>query len=152
MDDMQLKTIIKGLDCILFNCLYLNKIIFMNSHQIGLIKSTWGEVISSGDSVGESFYSILFDNDPSLKKYFTSDSAEQARKFTSMITFFAFKLDNLDYVLSEAKELGRRHKFYKTPESSYKTVQKSLIAALAENLGNNWNEETEQAWNHLYVT
>ncbi|WP_051313657.1 globin domain-containing protein [Sporocytophaga myxococcoides] len=124
----------------------------MNSNQISLIKSTWGEVISSGDSVGESFYTILFDKDPGLKKYFTTDPIEQARKFTSMITFFAFKLDNLDYVLSEARELGKRHKFYKTPDSAYKTVKKALIAALAENLRDKWDDETEQAWNQLYLT
>lgn len=124
----------------------------MNPNQIAIVKSTWSDVISEGNAVGELFYKILFELDPSLKPLFGDDVKEQARKFTAMITFCAYKLNDLDSITAEAKELGRRHKYYKTTEGAYRTVEKALIAALAQSLGAGWTEEAESAWGQLYIT
>ena len=50
------------------------------------------------------------------------------------------------------QELGRRHVKYGVPESSYATVGEALIWTLEQGLGEDFTEETRQAWGLTYTT
>lgn len=107
--------------------------------------------MSLDNDPGEIFYSELFTLAPELRQLFVHDMREQSRKFTSMITFLAFKLDRLEEVMQDAADLGKRHKAYKVPEVSYDSVYQALINTLHKVLGDEWNAETESDWHEIYL-
>jgi len=123
----------------------------MNTCQIDLIKSSWSNLISLDENPGILFYTHLFELDSSLERLFNGDIKAQSMKFTSMVTFFAYKLDDWEGIKLEAKNLGKRHTLYHVPDSSYRAVEMALMFTLKEALANLWNLETETAWKDLYL-
>jgi len=119
----------------------------MTREQILLVKKTWN-IFREIDPVlvGDVFYSKLFFDMPYLEKLFHTPREEQSRKLIEMLSIIVGRLDNLDELTEEIKQLAIRHVQYGVKEPHYKAVGTALLWTLQQGLGKDWDEGVEEAW------
>ena len=123
----------------------------MTQKQIALVKSTWSLVATMDPvTVGELFYSRLFDIAPQLRPLFHHPRPEQSKKLLAMINYVISKLDKLEDILDEVAKLAQRHVNYGVEPGHYILVGDALLWTLEKGLGENWNEEIKDAWSDCY--
>lgn len=123
----------------------------MNARQIELVKQSWEKVRPIADVAGETFYQLLFEEAPGVKHLFKSDIKAQSQKLMVMISMVVSKLDRLETLMAEIKALAKRHNKYGAQPEHYAVVGQTLIHTLKKGLGDQWDEETEQAWSEAYA-
>lgn len=119
----------------------------MTKEQILLIKKTWS-IFREIDPVlvGDVFYSKLFFDMPYLEKLFHTPKEQQSRKLIEMLSVIVGRLDNLEALTEEIKQLATRHVQYGVKEHHYKAVGAALLWTLQQGLGKDWNEKVKEAW------
>ena len=119
----------------------------MTQDQILLIKKTWG-IFREIDPVliGDVFYSKLFFDTPQLENLFHTQKDDQSKKLVNMLSVIIGRLDNLEALTEEIKQLAIRHVQYGVKEQHYKAVGTALLWTLQQGLGSDWNEEVRKAW------
>ena len=119
----------------------------MTKEQILLVKKTWN-IFREIDPVlvGDVFYSKLFFDIPSLEKLFHTPKEEQSKKLIEMLSIIVGRLDNLEELTEEIKQLAIRHVQYGVKEQHYKAVGGALLWTLQQGLGKDWDEEVKDAW------
>jgi hemoglobin-like flavoprotein len=119
----------------------------MTKEQISLVKKTWS-IFREIDPVliGDVFYSKLFFDMPYLEKLFHTPKEEQSRKLIEMLSVIVSRLDNLQELTEEIKQLAIRHVQYGVKEQHYKAVGTALLWTLQQGLGKDWDEEVQDAW------
>jgi hemoglobin-like flavoprotein len=123
----------------------------MTEQEIKLIKTSWAHFRRvKPEVVADAFYSKLFLDNPSLRKMFPTDMEGQYEKLMSMLNTLVARLDKLDELTADIKEMGVRHKAYGVKPAQYKMVGDALLWTLESGLGNDWNEATEKAWRKTY--
>ena len=127
----------------------------MTPEDLQLIESDAGRVTDEADAFATVFYSTLFELDPSARRLFTTDMAEQRRKLTDELAVLVglgleASRSGLDGFERRAGALGRRHRRYGVTSRHYDTVGVALLAALRRRLPD-WNDERERAWTRLYT-
>ncbi|HUR30423.1 MAG TPA: globin domain-containing protein [Saprospiraceae bacterium] len=123
----------------------------MQQQQIVLVKKTW-KIFRDMDPVilGEVFYGKLFLDKPGLRKLFPKDMSALYSKFTDMMSTLVARLDQLEQQKVELRALGLRHAQYGVKPDHHQAVGQALCWALKHGLGNDWNNEVEEAWTALY--
>jgi hemoglobin-like flavoprotein len=123
----------------------------MTEKQIALVKSSW-KLYRSIDPVivGDVFYSKLFADTPYLKSMFNIPKDEQSKKLVDMLSLVVGRLDRLDELTEDIRQLALRHKGYGVKISHYDQVGVALLWTLKQGLGNDWNEEVGEAWRLCY--
>jgi len=122
----------------------------MTERQILLVKNSWSYIVVDSEGAGQLFYNRLFEIAPGIKHMFTTDPKEQARKLMNMVTLIVTKLQKLDEILSEIKNLASRHGKYGAKPEHYAVVGECLLWTLEKGLGEKWNNETKEAWVKVY--
>ena len=119
----------------------------MTKEQILLVKRTWN-IFREIDPVlvGDVFYSKLFFDMPYLEKLFHTPREEQSRKLIEMLSIIVGRLDTLEELTEEIKQLAIRHVQYGVKEQHYKAVGTALLWTLQQGLGKDWDEEVKGAW------
>ena len=123
----------------------------MTPKQIQLVKESWGNVMPIADAAGQLFYNRLFQVAPGVRHLFKNDPKDQAKKLMTMITMVVSKLDSLDTILEDIKNLAKRHDKYGAKKEHYAVVGECLLWTLEQGLGDKWNEETANAWIAAYT-
>lgn len=125
----------------------------MTEAQVALVKSTW-KLFRDIDPVivGDVFYSKLFLEVPQTKHMFRTPSAVQSRKLIEMINIIVGRLDRIDELTEDIKQLAIRHVGYGVKATHYKFVGEALLWTLEQGLGKDWNAEVEDAWTACYTT
>ncbi|MEP6676414.1 MAG: globin domain-containing protein [Ferruginibacter sp.] len=123
----------------------------MNEAEIILIKRSWS-IFRSIDPllVGDVFYSRLFFKMPALRKMFSASMNVQYKKLVDMLSVIVARLDRLDEITVEIKELAIRHVGYAVKPLHYEVVGDALLWTLEQGLGSDWNEEVKAAWAACY--
>ena len=67
-----------------------------------------------------------------------------------MIGYVINRLDNLDTILEDIKQLARRHVKYGVREEHYDLVGAALLWTLEQALAALWKNELKQAWANCY--
>ena len=124
----------------------------MTARQIEIIENSWDFILLNPEEASEIFYARLFFLEPSLRQLFKEDINSQAKNLISLITFVVHKLNDLDEIMSDVRDLGLRHKNYNVKPEYFATVGSSLLWTLENKLGNLWDEEAKQAWLTMYST
>lgn len=125
----------------------------MTTNQINLIKTSWKMAAGDPIVVGGLFYSRLFKIAPETEPLFSHTSfAEQSVKLTSILSYVINKLDKLDDIANEVIKLAKRHVNYGVKEEHYTAVGLALVWTLKHALGDEWNEELQEAWVLCYNT
>lgn len=122
----------------------------MNENQIKLIRESWDYVVTNVDGAGMIFYDRLFEVAPEVKPLFKGDIKNQSKKLITMISFAIGKLDQLDSVVKDIEDLGRRHGKYNVRQEHYLVVGQALLWTLEKGASEIWTEEHKEAWSVLY--
>ncbi len=123
----------------------------MHPEQIALIRSSFAILTTMGDDVTALFYGRLFDLDPTLKPMFKHDMAAQGRKFMTMLSVMVRGLEDMDRLLLDVQNLGRRHVAYGVQDVHYETMRQALLWALQHKLGDRWTPDVATAWNAAHT-
>jgi hemoglobin-like flavoprotein len=123
----------------------------MTANEIHLVKYSWS-VVERIDPVvaGGIFYKRLFETAPYLKPMFSESIPVQSKKLMAMIGYVINRLDKLDTILEDVKQLARRHVKYGVQEEHYELVGAALLWTLEQALSALWTKEVKQAWANCY--
>src|SRR5215510_6280978 len=103
--------------------------------QKTLVQNSFVSVATIADDAAILFYQRLFELDPSLRRMFRGDMAEQRKKLMQMLTAAVKGLDRLDQLVPVVKDLGRRHGGYGVTDAHDDTVAAALLWTLEKGLG-----------------
>jgi hemoglobin-like flavoprotein len=123
----------------------------ITNRQKQLVQETFALVAPIADTAASLFYGRLFEIDPSLRRMFRGDMAEQGKKLMSMIGMAVKGLDRLDMLVPAVEALGARHADYGVRDQHYTTVAEALLWTLEKGLGDFYTEEVEEAWTAVYI-
>lgn len=123
----------------------------MTANEIHLVKYSWS-VVERIDPVvaGGIFYKRLFESAPYLKPMFSESIPVQSKKLMTMISYVINRLDKLDTILEDIKNLARRHVKYGVQKEHYELVGAALLWTLEQALAALWTNEVKQAWANCY--
>jgi len=123
----------------------------MTAEQISLVKGTWKIFREINPAlIGDVFYSKLFIEVPQVKHLFKTPREHQSRKLVEMLSMIVGRLDRLDELTEEIRQLALRHVDYGVRAADYKAVGDALIWTLKQGLGSDWNSDVERAWSSCY--
>ena len=122
----------------------------VTERQKTLVQQSFAAVLPIADYAAKLFYARLFELDPSLKKMFRGDMAEQRRKLMQMLMGAVKGLDRVPQLIPVLQDLGRRHVIYGVEDKQYATVGEALLWTLEKGLGEAFTEETREAWAAVY--
>ena len=123
----------------------------MTEQQIALVKQSW-KIFRDIDPViiGDVFYSKLFIDVPYVKHLFKIPREEQSKKLIEMISAIIGRLDRLDELTEDIRQLALRHVDYGVKAEDYKAVGNALIWTLQQGLGADWKDDVALAWTSCY--
>ena len=121
----------------------------MDADQITLVQESWKK-ITSMPAIAEMFYGRLFELDPAIKPLFKGDMVEQGRKLIDMLNIAVSDLTDLERLVPEIQELGRRHRDYGVTPDHYGVVGAALLWTLEKELGNAFTPSVRAAWAETY--
>ncbi len=122
----------------------------MDERQKELIQESWDKLRPDVERAAELFYTRLFEEDPSLRRLFKGDMAEQGRQFMNMLGTAVDKLDELENFAPMLQQLGRRHTGYGVEPQHYETFHDALIWTLHNTLGADFYPDVEHAWEAFF--
>ncbi|MFN0189629.1 MAG: globin domain-containing protein [Bacteroidia bacterium] len=124
----------------------------LTEKEIKLIKNSWGKVRGiQPELIGDVFYRKLFIDIPELKRMFDSSTISQSIKLVDMLSLIVARLERLDELTEEIKQLAKRHVGYGVKDKHYEYVGAALIWTLNQALRSEWNSELEAAWVKCYT-
>lgn len=125
----------------------------MTKEQILIVKKTWSYFREIDPVItGDVFYSKLFLDVPQVKNLFHSSREEQAKKLIDMFSIMVGRLDHLEDLTHDIRQLASRHVKYGVRKQHYEAVGTALLWTLQHGLGRDWNHETREAWAACYAT
>ena len=122
----------------------------MTKNQISLIKQSFELIRANSSKVGKNFYQTLFAEHPDTKHLFKNNIGEQEKKLIEMLAVAVANIDDLSPVVTAVKDLGKRHIVYGVKAEHYDMVGSVLIKTFKQELKENFDTETEEAWKTLY--
>jgi len=123
----------------------------MTPRQIELVQSSWMHVVPIEDTAAVLFYDRLFHLDPSLRRLFRGNMAEQGHRLMKMIGYAVAGLSQVDVLVLALRDLGRRHQGYGVTAAHYDTVGAAFLWTLEKGLGAAFTPEVRDAWGAVYA-
>jgi len=125
----------------------------MTDEQITLVKNSW-KMFRKVDAglIGDVFYSKLFCDNPQLQQMFPTSMDQQYKKLIDMLSVIVAKLDDLSGITADIKMMALRHEGYGVKPQHYRLAGNALLWTLKRGLGNDWNDDLEEAWMAAYTT
>jgi nitric oxide dioxygenase len=124
----------------------------MTPNQIDLVEASFEKVAPNAEAAAAMFYARLFEIAPEVRPLFKNDLKEQGRKLMATLGLVVNGLRNLDAVVPAARSLAAKHVGYGVTAEHYKPVGAALIWTLATALGDEFTDETREAWVAAYTT
>ena len=125
----------------------------MTKEEIILIKRTWKLFREINPVVvGDTFYSKLFLDNPSVRKMFPKEMNQQYQKLIDMLSTIVGRLDNLEELSSDIAAMAQRHVAYGVKPAQYQKVGEALLWTLEQGLGKDYTPEVQEAWTKCYTT
>jgi hemoglobin-like flavoprotein len=130
----------------------IDKIPTMTEEQIVLVKNSW-KTFRKVDSglIGDVFYSKLFCDNPQLRSMFPSSMKQQYEKLIDMLSAIVARLDDLSEMTLDIKMMALRHESYGVKPQHYRLVGNALLWTIKRGLGNDWNNDLQEAWMAAYT-
>ena len=119
--------------------------------NVRLLRESFESLRPHGDAMVASFYSILFDRHPDIRKMFAkTNMEEQRKKFFSTLDELIRHLEEPDKTLSDLLVLGNSHVDYGVKPEQYPLVCDCLVEAMKQTAGKKWTAKLEAAWRDAY--
>ena len=122
----------------------------MTPAQIGHIRRSFSLVEPIAQQAAALFYDKLFTADPSLRRLFQGNMAQQGARLMNMIATAVDLLEEPDALIPALRKLGARHVNYGVKDEHYATVGAALLKTLRQGLGEAYTDEVHTAWVALY--
>src|SRR5436190_15662948 len=122
----------------------------ISAQQQSAIRTTLTKIMSDSDSFGAIFYGHLFEEDPSLRKIFTTNVKAQGHLLVRMLSIAVAGLDRPQDLLPALHDLGLHHARYGVKPEQYDLFGQVLLQSLAEFLGKDYTPEAATAWKAFY--
>jgi len=123
----------------------------MTAQQIAQVQRTWKLFRDINPQViGDVFYSKLFTEVPSVKRLFRNPMVSQYKKLTDMLSMIVSRLQEIDAITNDIREMAKRHVHYGVKQEHYVAVGEALLWTLQQGLGADWNAEVQEAWTTCY--
>ena len=117
----------------------------MNAND--LIRSNFALVVDRAPDLVERFYARLFTEQPQLKALFGRRSEKaQAEMLTQALIAVVDHLEDPAWLVSTLAPMGDKHRTYGVKDEMYGMVAGSLVGALKDVSGSDWNADVEAAW------
>ena len=124
----------------------------MNPKRRALVTRSWEIARPQGVRVAELFYQKLFEIAPSTRVLFAStDMQLQGHKVIAMLEEIVRFLDDPNWLVGHVAPLGHRHVWYGVEAGHYDFVRDALLAALAEVVGDAFDDDMRAAWSETYA-
>lgn len=114
------------------------------------LKSSWAAVVTHGEQVPLRFYSRLFVTAPETRSLFPLSMATQRDRFVIALGRTIAHIDNLERLKPHLEQLGRNHRRFGVLPEHYRPVGETLLATLADFLGEAWTPELAETWENAY--
>jgi len=118
----------------------------MSPESIDRIESSFAALRSKATVLTGVFYEHLFAAHPGVRPLFPDDLKEQRMKLAQSLAAVVDNIRDLCAVVPALQEMGARHVAYGTEPAHYGAVRDSLLAAMADVAGDQWNETLHQDW------
>lgn len=122
----------------------------MDDYTTQLVKESWDLIEPIAPQAATLFYANLFKLDPSLRRLFTGDMAEQGDRLMKMIGMAVNLLGQPQVLLPALQGLGRSHAGYGVRDEHYDTVGTAFLSTLQQGLGVAFTPEVREAWIDVY--
>ena len=122
----------------------------ITARQAQLIQASFAKVAPIADQAAQIFYKKLFEYDPSLQKLFKGDMRSQGQKLMKVLGAAVRGLNDLPALIPVLQQLAQRHVGYGVKLEDYTPVGNALLFTLKTGLGDDFDDETRQAWVDLY--
>lgn len=123
----------------------------ISDEQIALVQQSFAKVVPISQMAAVMFYDKLFEDRPDFRALFPEDMETQRGKLITTLAAVVQSLHQIDQVIDQIEDLGRRHVSYNVKNEDYGPVGKALLHTLSEGLGEDWNPELEKAWSAAYA-
>jgi len=121
----------------------------VSSEQQKLLQSTIATMREHGKDMMTKFYKNLFKDHPEYHNFFNEtnqSSGRQPEAFAETIFRFVENLNNLDVIQPQMQRLSSKHRAVGVTPDQYPVVNKYLLQAIKENLGDKATPEVVAAW------
>lgn len=122
----------------------------MTPEQIAIVESTVARVEERLDAVAAGFYVRLFADAPETEAMFTRRPDRQREIFAAELHAMVLLIRDHPEFVRHARRLGARHREHGVRAAHYRLAGPHLIGALAAELADDWNDDTEEAWRLAY--
>lgn len=123
----------------------------MTPKQITLIRKSFTPLAAQSRRAGAFFYDRLFALDPSLRPLFPYDLQNQGEKFIQTLGILIRTLEqDSEEISADFQQMGQRHKEYGVQRQHYETLREAFLWALAQILGEDFDDDVALAWCKLY--
>ena len=122
----------------------------MDFQQVRLVRESFAVLQPEMSDLAAQFYARLFARDPSLRSLFSSDMADQQRKFAAMLNLMIEYLDQPFKLHPVLARLGAQHQGYGVQADYYPVLGQVLVETVAIAYGSAWTPALETAWQALF--
>ena len=120
-------------------------------HQhIELVQRSFTKIAPDAVSCSSLFYRRLFELEPSLRQLFKSDIHVQGEMLMKVLAMAVNSLYDLSEIKKDLIQLGLRHQKYGVKKAHYALVGQALILMLQDVLADEFSDELEEAWGHVF--
>ena len=120
----------------------------LTDRQVTLVENSFRAVVPRADALAMRFYERLFEIDPSARALFEGTFMSlQRRKLMAALGAVVSGLRFVTEIQPMLKSLGARHLEFGVSDGQYEAVRAALMVALGDTLGDEFDSETELAWN-----
>jgi hemoglobin-like flavoprotein len=115
--------------------------------DIPLLRSSFDQLKPQADDLAQRFYARLFSTYPQVRPLFrTNDFAEQRRKLMASVAAVVSMVDRPEQLRPVLATMGRQHAELGVQPRQYDFVRASMLAAMADSLGERWTAELSHTW------
>ena len=123
----------------------------MTPDQVALVQDSFKKVVPIAATAADLFYDRLFAIAPQFRPLFPLDLREQKTKLIAMLATVVANLHQLEKMMAQVEQLGRRHVTYGVTADHYAPVGEALLWTLEQGLGAEFSPSVKTAWAEAYL-
>jgi hemoglobin-like flavoprotein len=116
--------------------------------NVTLLRQSFDRLAPNADSLAKRFYARMFSTYPQVRSLFdgVADFAEQRRKLMASVAAVVASVDKPEALEPLLHKMGREHVEYGVQPHQYDYVRASMLAAMSDELGDEWTPEIAATW------
>lgn len=115
--------------------------------DIALLRSSFEQLKPQADDLAKRFYARMFSTYPQVRPLFkVTDFTEQRRKLMASVAAVVALVDRPEQLKPVLATMGRQHADLGVQPHQYDFVRASMLAAMADHLGERWTAELSHTW------